>query len=106
MWAHLQKVLQVRRDLASLRRGTLRHLVVAEQQYAYARSLDGEHVIVVINNATTPAAVSVPIGALEVANGTHLVDRLEVVTGTLTVADGAVNVSLPARSAAILSKAP
>jgi glycosidase len=106
VWAHLQKVLQVRRDLASLRRGTLRHLVVAEQQYAYARSLDGEHVIVVINNATTPAAVSVPIGALEVANGTHLVDRLEVVTGTLTVADGAVNVSLPARSAAILSKAP
>ena len=106
VWAHLQKVLQVRRDLAPLRRGTLRQLLVTEQQYAYARTLGTDHAVVVINNATSAATVPVPLGALEIANGTHLVDRLAVVTEALTAADGIVNVSLPARSAAILSRAP
>ena len=106
VFAHLQKVLQVRRALAPLRRGQLRQLFVSEQQYAYARTLDGEAVIVVINNATAPSTVRVPVAGVAIADGAALVDRLGLVQGPLAAADGVVSLSLPARTAVILSAAP
>ena len=105
VFAHLRKVLQLRRELAPLRRGALRQLFVSEQQYAYARTLDRQAVVVVINNAATASTVRVSVAGVGVADGTSLVDRLGMVQGSLAVADGAVSVSLAARTAAILVRA-
>jgi glycosidase len=102
VFAHVSRVLQVRRDLAPLRRGRLQQLVVSEQQYVYARTLDRAAVVVAINNAATPASVTVPVAAAGLDDGAALVDRLGVVPGTLTVAGGVVTLDLPPRSSAIL----
>jgi glycosidase len=103
VYAHLTKVLRLRHELAPLRRGRLRHLLVSEQQYVYARTMDRAAVLVALNNAATPATVIVPVAGAGVADGVTLVDRLGAVPGTLTVADGAVTIVLPERSAAILT---
>jgi len=102
VFAHLRQVLQLRRELAPLRRGTLRHLFVSEQQYAYARTFEGQSVVVVINNAVSASTVRVPVADVGMADGVSLADRLGAVQGALVTAGGAVSVSLPARSAAIL----
>jgi glycosidase len=103
VFAHLSKVLQLRRELAPLRRGRLRQLFVSDQQYVYARTLDRSAVVVAINNATAPATVSVPVGGAGLADGVELVDRLGAVPGAIAVAGGSIMLPLPARGAAILA---
>ena len=102
VFTHLQRVLALRRELAPLRRGALHQLFVSEQQYAYARTMPGETVVVVINNAINPATVTVPVSSLRLADGARLEDRLGVVSAPVVATSGTAAVPLPARSAAIL----
>jgi glycosidase len=102
VFAHVSNVLQLRRELAPLRRGRQRHLFVSEQQYVYARVLPSGTVIVVINNDPGPATVAAPVVDAGLADGTLLGDRLGVVASDVRVRDGVITVALPGRSAAIL----
>jgi glycosidase len=50
----------LRRDLAALRRGSYLQLHVASEQLAFARELDGETVVVMLNSSDRPVEVAVP----------------------------------------------
>ena len=83
-----------------MKRGALLNLYVSAQQYAYARTLRGSTVVVVINNDKKPAGIEFEIAPDALANGAVLSDLMGVAK-EVQVRDGKVKVDLPARSAAI-----
>jgi neopullulanase len=100
VFAHVQRLTRLRGELAPLRRGAMRNLLVEDQQWAYARVLGGEAALVVLNNAPEPATVRVPVEALGWSDGVRLQDRLGGASGS--VQGGHVELTLPARAAAVL----
>ena len=103
VWEHVRRLTRLRRELAALRRGTTVQLLATEQAYAFARVTEsGEAAVVVFNNDTKPASLSVPLASTRLAEGTLLEDRLGA-SAELRVAAGRVLVLLPARSAALYS---
>jgi len=65
--------------------------------------LDGEAVVVAINNAAAPATVECAAAAAGLADGAVLRDRLAP-AGELRVASGALRVELGPRSAVVLAR--
>lgn len=58
------RLARLRTDAAAgpaLRRGSYRQLLVAAEQFGFAREVEGQSVVVLLNSADRPAAVSVPI---------------------------------------------
>ncbi|BDI31653.1 glycosyl hydrolase [Capsulimonas corticalis] len=103
IWSHLRKLAHLRADLAPLRRGSQMTLTQTDKQWAYARTLGGDTVIVALNNDTNPATFTIPVGATNLSNGVTLTDRLGAV-GAVTVKDGGLAVTLPARTGAVFVK--
>ncbi|HEX8163942.1 MAG TPA: alpha-amylase family glycosyl hydrolase [Pyrinomonadaceae bacterium] len=102
VYEHTRRVARLRAELEPLRRGALVTLyAAADQQYAYARVAGRESVIVVINNDDKPAGLGFSVGPLNLPDDLRLIDRLGAVNAR--VVDGTLNVSLPARSASILT---
>jgi glycosidase len=102
LFEHVRKVLRLRAELEPLRRGSLLNLHVSAQQYAYARVTARESVVVVINNDTKPSAVEFDVTRAGISKDAALAVHL----GTASrgeVKDGMLKVTLPARSATILS---
>jgi hypothetical protein len=90
-------------ELEPLRRGSLVNLHVAAQQYAYARVTQRSSVIVVINNDNKPSTIEFDVTRAGITNDAALVVHL----GTASrgqVKGGLLKVTLPARSATILSE--
>ena len=102
IFQHLRTLLHLRQALEPLRRGALQQLYVADQQYVYARTTPTASVVVAINNDASPASWSTPVAGTRLQNGASLVDRLGVV-GPVTVSGGGLSLTLPPRSAAILT---
>jgi neopullulanase len=102
VFAHLRRMIHVRQELEPLRRGELQQLYVADQQYSFARSTVTESVLVAVNNDTNPATWSVNLQGTSLGDGAVLQDRLGTV-GDVTVENARVTLTLPARSAAVLS---
>lgn len=103
---HVKKLTALRRELAPLRRGTLAHLVVNEQQYAYARTLNNQTVIVVFNNDNKPSTIEFDARLAALTNGARLVDRLRMNTfgakpAEVTISNNNFKVEMPARTSAI-----
>ena len=48
---------RIRRDCPALRRGSYRQLLLRNRQYAFAREISGERVLVAVNNDESPAAL-------------------------------------------------
>jgi glycosidase len=101
VWAHVQRLAKLRRERPALRRGRLSHLLVEEQHYVYARILDGQAVVVAINNAAEPATLEVDLRAGGV-EATSLGDLLGAAR-EVSVTDGHLRLTLPARAAAVLA---
>jgi len=102
LFAYIRRLIELRRELEPLRSGALINLYVSEQQYAYARSLRGNVVLVVFNNDDKAADFQFDVSQLGFRNGAVLRDRLEN-NRDVTVRDGKVRVNLPKRSAAIFA---
>ena len=102
LFEHVRRMARLHAELEPLRRGALVNLHVAAQQYAYARVTDRASVVIVINNDTKPAAFEFDVSPARLADGARLTDRLDV-TQDVRVAGGKVKVSLPARSASVLT---
>ena len=100
LFAYIRKLTHLRSELAPLKRGLLLNLHVSEQQYAYARTLLGATVVVVINNDKKPAGIEFEVTPELFTNGTMLTDLLGV-SKEVQVTNGKVKVSLPERSAAL-----
>ena len=58
--------------------------------------------IVAINNATEPATIAVPVADIGLDAGSVLVDHLGSPSDAVVVKAGAIALTLPARTAAIL----
>jgi glycosidase len=101
VFAHVQRLTRLRRDLAPLRRGAMRNLLVEDQQWAYARVLGEEAVLVALNNAWQPARLRVPVGALGWSEGTQLQNRLGGEASSIR--GGHVELTLPGRAAVVLT---
>jgi len=54
------RLARLRGELPALRRGTYRQLHVAAEQLGFARELDGQTIVVMLNAAAAPAEVAVP----------------------------------------------
>jgi MYXO-CTERM domain-containing protein len=93
---------QARRDLAPLRRGSYISLDVTDDVMVYARMIGpSDAVLVGLNRLPSQQVVSVDVVQLGLAPGTTLVDALG---GPSTVVGaGVVDVTVPGRSAVILS---
>jgi glycosidase len=102
LFEHVRKMARLHAELEPLRRGALVNLYVAAQQYSYARVSERSSVIVVINNDTKPATIEMDVSPARLADGARLTDRLNVIEDA-RVADGKLTLSLPARSASVLT---
>ena len=103
LFEYIRRLTTLRRELEPLRSGALITLYVSEQQYAYARSLRGNAVVVVFNNDDKVAEIEFDVARAGLRNGAVLHDRLDV-SRDVSVRDGKLRVSLPKRSAAIFSR--
>ncbi len=103
IFQHVHTLTHLRAELPALRRGTQKTLLQTDHQWAYARILNQEAVLVVLNNDAAPATVTVPVGATGFADGAALTDRLGV-SGPVHVAADSVTVTLPARTGAIFTR--
>jgi glycosidase len=102
VFEHVKRLAQLRKELEPLRRGELHNLYVADQQYAYARTTQSMSVVVVINNDVNPATVEFEVAAINLLDGARVSDRLGV-TQDARVEGGKLRVTVPARSAGILT---
>jgi hypothetical protein len=99
----VRKLARLHAELEPLRRGSLVNLHVAPQQYAYARVTKSASVIIVINNDSKPATMEFDVTRAGIPKNAPLI----VYLGTARrgeVKDGMLRVTIPARSASILSE--
>jgi glycosidase len=99
---NVRRLAWLRSELAPLRRGRLVNLEVGEQTWAYARVLDGQAVVVVLNNGTAPVVLDVPTAEAGWTADRAVEDRLGGSSGRLE--NGRLRISLGARSAAIYTE--
>jgi glycosidase len=102
VFIHLRTLVQARRELAPLRRGTTVNLVAGEQVWAYARVYEGRSVVVALNNGQAPAELELPAARAGLGDGTRLLDRLGR-PGEVRVDGGRLRLTLAARSGAVLA---
>ena len=95
---HYRKLIALRRELPSLRRGSFETVLIddSRQLYGFRRKLNDEEVLVILNNSDEKQEA-----ALEVAGSWQ--DRWNA--GQLTATDGRLSVSLSPRGASILVRA-
>jgi glycosidase len=55
--AAIRRLMAIRRDLPALRCGDYRQLHVAHEQFAFARAVDGQSVVIALNASSQPAAI-------------------------------------------------
>ncbi|HEY9402873.1 MAG TPA: alpha-amylase family glycosyl hydrolase [Pyrinomonadaceae bacterium] len=109
IFEHTRRVARLRAGLEPLRRGALVTLRAAEQQYAYARVSERGAVVVVFNNDTKPATLEFSLAPARLAHLMMSDVPFEDHLGTLKSArarDGVLKLTLPARSASILTNVP
>lgn len=102
IFAHVRALTHLRAALAPLRRGTQKTLMQTDKQWAYARLLGPQSVVVALNNDAVPATFSVPVAAIGLADGTTVTDRLGA-AAPVRVSAGTISVTLPARTGAIFA---
>jgi glycosidase len=103
LFEHVRSLLRLRVELEPLRRGSLVNLHVSAQQYAYARVTARDSIIIAINNDTKPSTIEFDATKAGISKDA----KLSVHLGTASrggVKNGMLRVTLPARSATILSE--
>lgn len=102
VFAHVRRLMRLRRDLAPLRRGRMVHLSIGDETYAFARVTNSASVIVGLNNGMEPSAIECDVSPLRVVDGATFRDALG---GTLDVkaTGGRIRMTLAARSAVVLA---
>src|SRR5689334_893654 len=101
LFEYIRRLTTLRRDLEPLQSGALVNLYVAEQQYAYARTLNHDAVVVVFNNDNNAAEFEFNVARAGVRDGAIMHDRLGIIRD-VTIRDRKLRINLPKRSVAIL----
>jgi glycosidase len=105
VFEHVKLLARLRAELPALRRGSVTQLYDEEQQTAFARVLGGEAVVVAFNNDAKPASFAVRVGGLW-PGVTRLRERLGTVKSDVLTNNGVLALSLPPRSAVVLTLPP
>jgi glycosidase len=108
VFAHVQKLLRIRRDWPVLRHGRMRELAVDERTWAYSRVAEGACLVVAFNLGSGPASFEAPAAGLGLDDGERLEDLLRY-GGTAVVEMGRLRLNLPGLSSALFapsSRAP
>ncbi len=104
--AHIRKLYTVLRqgDFVTLLTGDTQEQNTAPNTYAFARTIQGQvPVVVALNNGSTANTASIPMAGI-FADGTLLAD---ILNGAIyTVSSGAVQITLPPRTGALLVRGP
>jgi glycosidase len=103
VFAHVRRLLHLRRDLKALRRGRSVNLHIADRAWAYARTHEGQVAVIALNTDAAPVTIDTPTAPIGLADGTRLEDRLEGLP--VTVEGGQLRLTLPATSSAVLTVA-
>lgn len=76
--ARVKKLAAVRQAAPELRRGEFSRLLVTENThiYAFARSLERSHILVILNASSSPTSARIPVAGLGLENGRVLKDLL------------------------------
>ena len=98
MFDWTRELLRLRREHASLRRGSLLDLFFDDDAYAYARRDDAETVIIAINRAAAPKEITFPASYLDARDGSRL-EPLLAAKDRPAVVSGALKFTVPAKSA-------
>jgi glycosidase len=110
VWNHIAKLGSLRKEYSALRRGKSIDLLDGEQQYAYARQIGDDCLVVVFNNEATTANASFSVREISTApisQGWSIqCDDLLGGRFPLVVEQGVGSVSLPARTSAIYRLPP
>ena len=103
VWNYLAKLGVLRKELEPLRRGKTLDLYDGEQQMAYARYTDKQAVVIIFNNDMKPADVEFDLSDVKpISKAATLTDKLGRVSA-LKLTNGIVKITMPARSASILT---
>jgi len=101
--AHVKRLLALRRRLEPLRRGELVELAVSDATYAFARVTPKASVVVAFNNSAQPQTLMLDLVPVGLGSASVLTDRLGGL-GRVRVQEGWVSLTLPTRSAAVLTR--
>jgi glycosidase len=102
LFDYVRRVVHLHTELEPLRRGALKDLYVADQQYAYARTTPRSSAVVVINNDAKAATFEFSVAEANLKDGARLEDRLGTLRGETRVEGGKIKLTMPMRSASIL----
>ncbi|HEV8428045.1 MAG TPA: alpha-amylase family glycosyl hydrolase [Pyrinomonadaceae bacterium] len=100
LFEYIRRLTTLRHELEPLRTGALVNLYVAEQQYAYSRTLQKSAVLIVFNNDDKGAEIDFDVSRIGFSNG-YVMHDLMAVTRDVSVRDGRFRVALPKRSVGI-----
>jgi glycosidase len=103
LFEYIKRVVRLHTWLEPLRRGALKDLYVADQQYAYARTTPQTSVIIAINNDSKPASFAFRVDGLGLDNA-RLHDQLGTLKSDVLTTNGVLALALPPRSAVVLTK--
>jgi glycosidase len=96
VFRHVQMLAHLRQSMPVLAKGSTTNLVLLDQQWAFARQLGNETAVVVLNNASKPATVVVPLGELQLTSIAQPKSLLGVATQA-TLDHNKVTVQMPSR---------
>jgi glycosidase len=96
---YVQRLTRLRSECAVLRRGRLINLYSSDKVYAYARVLDSEQAIIILNNGDQVQNIDLPIGALRLRSSPDLSDQLGSTKARLE--GGRIKSIIPRKTAAL-----
>ena len=98
--AYHKRLIELRHALPALRTGTFHTLYADDAVFAFARKLENQTVIVVVNNDEQPRRVSIPVAGM-LPDGQDLTARYGAYRNR--VIHGTLEVQAPARDGLILA---
>jgi len=101
--ARVARIGQLRQELAPLRRGAYVSLSPTEDVLSFARTYQGDAVIVVIHRGATATTATFDVPPAVLGDG-PLTDRMDPGGRTVQLANGRISISMPPRSVAVLAR--
>ena len=100
-FAHLQKLLQLRREHKALQSGDQTDLLATQSAYAFLRANKDDRILVVLNSSNDPQSISIPTPQTPLANAQSFT-ALDS-DATTTVSASTITTSIPGNTVAIFA---
>jgi len=98
MWQWTHDWIKLRHDHSALRNGRLIDLFYDDESYAFARQEKRETVVVILNRANADKSITIPVGAIDVRDGSKLI-ALYGAKNSVRVSNGSATLQVPAKMA-------